>query len=488
LPIYIGVPNDVLVHDLIGQSLVLAFSPGDGTSPPSGVIACRPATEETLVTVVERLSMPIPNRVIDRQEHRGVAFVSRREIGSRRTFLLRIGKVVFLSDKEDVIRSIIDTSLGEKSLYDSPLFQDIRSSIGEGAVLQLLINPRPFDPLVASAVTLTKGIERHFSELFANVWRELDWAGVSIRAQDHLQLSVHVSAPQGRLSEDHRRWLEHFEKSSSFWSRVPADALFAAASELDARDIGKQLLQIAEFSPELHSVVKVFQELAHGEKILPLLGPEIQSIIEISLEGELQLVVEAQMRDLDTTIPSGLTVRQNIEWAMLRPMLVFYSTEHNIEFQDATRIETLTVDDLTFHAVAGSKRLPAELTPGFAIGKDRIYMASSPKALAQHLKTPSSTWDGSTHHARMRSAVGEAAVMKAVVNLQKLREYLVQRRGDIADGIARETAVSADNAGSRLDDLASLLDLVDFATLTVQHNEPVHVLSISLFPATASGK
>ena len=121
LPIYFGVTNDELIHGILGESVVLALQIHEGT-PPVGVFACRASKEEMLAKVIDRLTTANAHRKVIPHDYRGMTFHERHEFNGRQDFVLQLGSVAVLTDKQQMIEQIINASLDKKSLDQSPLF------------------------------------------------------------------------------------------------------------------------------------------------------------------------------------------------------------------------------------------------------------------------------------------------------------------------------------------------------------------------------
>lgn len=485
LPLYFGVSNEQLVHDVLGDSIVLALRLPTNGSSPVGVFACRAAKEEVLVKVLERLTTKGPNRQITPHTYRDVTFHERHEFNGRQDYLLRIGSVAIMTDKQEVIEQIIDTSIDGKSLIDAPLFREMRSSIGEGNFLELLIDTEPFKPLLNQAVEQASGPVEYFAKIFRDVWLDLDWAALSLKITDHLELSLHASVDPKELDSTESKWLAVLSEASNYWKSVPGDVLFAAATQLDATLTCEQFLQLSKVVPELATVVEAFDDLAVGfdatKDLLPALGPEFGTMIRIGEAGTPEVFIELQLAQGDKMGGAGLDIAKTMELVILRPIFVFYSIEHNHEFSDSSRVETTNVGDLRIHSLVHSTVLPDWLIPSFSVSTDRIRFTSSPQLLTQKRSGNIALWIDSPEAKRFRDALGIEEVPKAYLSVNRLREFLVHNQGEIAGNIAEKTSVSSSNASGKINDLNSILELVDFAVLSTTTKGQVRRWTLSAF-------
>lgn len=483
-PLYFGISNEKLIDDLLGESVVLSFRPGEDNEPPVGLVALRAANEETLSAVIERMTEPRPNREIRRHEHMGVSFYERTEFEGRVDFLLRLGPVVVLSDKRSAIESVIATSIQGSGLYDVPAFRQMRDTVGEGAAVQLLVNPRPFDRMLASAVDRLEGPQRYVAQSFVDLWHECEWACVSLRIDDHFELRLETSLDMESLSPGDRQWVDILQQTSMGWGKIPADSVFAAASKIVMSDIADRFLAIANLVPELGMLTSTFDELAtgmdSGREIFTRLGPEFSFAARVDKEGKLRFWVDVEMTGGSELTSAGISIAKTIEIGLLRPILVFYSLDLRNQFQDSVRVETMATAKGLIHFMNHSTWLPDGLRPGFIVGDDHLTLLSAPEAL-DAVEGP--TWNDSAEAKRFaeRSEPGEQP--KFFVSFRRLREYLGSHRTEIAGNIARGAEVSQDKADGRLAELASLLELVDFGVVSTSTNGSTRRWTLSIYPS-----
>lgn len=487
LPAYFGISNADLVNDIFGESVVLAFRPPTKSYPPNGILLCRAAKEETLAKVVERISAPTGFRKVTEHLHRGVAFVERLEFNARHDFLVRLGPIVAISDKKDAIEKVIDVSLDGDSLFDSTEFGDMRAAIGEGAVAQLLLSTRTLTPLLEQSITEGGTAGHVVSALLADMWQALDWAAISLRIGDPVELSAFASLDTSRLDERHRIWPDLFAEPSEYWKSVPSDAMAAVATQMDFPALAVLLHGIADEVPEIKDVLVAVSGLVEGlpkNKLLSRLGPQVGAMAVVAPEGDLQLTAEIAIRAEGAPEMAGLPLPQAIELIALRPMLLFYSLDYNRQFEDSTRVTTRQIGKLRLHSLTGSKWLPAWIEPTLAVSDERIYFASSPAAIANRLSPPSESFPESKAAQRIQRALGEDAVLKGYLNVARLRAYMASNQKALVSQIAEQIPKEEEDAVSRkIDDVSSILSLIDFVTLSTATEGNVHQWTLAAFPS-----
>jgi hypothetical protein len=481
-PLYFGVSNEQLVRDVLGGSVVFAFCPPRGGAPPTGIFACRAESESTLAKVVEHITRPSPSRQIAEHVYRGVRFVERTEFETRKDFVLRIGAVAVISDKPEAVRRVVDAWIDGKGLYDAPRWREMRASVGDGALAYLLMNMEELAPLLQEALQKA-GPTASWLEGYL---RSLEWASAGVRfAGRSAEISVHGAVAQERLPQGQRDWPEWLGRPSGFWRRVPADAVAAAATELDFGSLAQLLKTATSGVPEMQDVFQVAERLVVGfdaeKDVLPKLGPEMGLVAVQGPQGRLEVVVEIELRAEDQPPPAVLPLPETIELAVLRPLLVFYSVDHNNHFDDDAKVETIACDFGRIHALTDSRALPPGLAPAFLVRPDRIYFGSSPEAILARRTPEARGLESSRHFAEFRGAAGEDAVLKAYLNVGRLREYVAFHRGDLAERISEQGGEPTDVVAGRISEVSDVLSLVEFVALSTSTSGRVRSWTLSVF-------
>lgn len=486
-PLYFGVSNEQLVREVLGGSVVFAFCPPRGGGPPTGIFACRAASESTLAKVVERITRPSPNREIAEHAYRGVRFVERTEFKTRKDFVLRIGAVALISDKPEAVRRVVDVSIDGRGLYDSPPWREMRASIGEGAFAYLLMDMAKLAPLLQEALQKAGPTASWLEEYL----RSLEWASADVRFTGRsAEISVHGAVAQERLPQGQRDWPDWLGRPSAFWRRVPADAVAAAATELDYGSLVQLLATATSGVPEMRDIFQVAERLVVGfdveKDVLAKLGPETGLVAVRGPDGRLQVVVEVELRSENLAPPAVLPLPETLELAVLRPLLVFYSVDHNKHFDDHAKVATIHFDFGRVHAMTESRSLPAGLAPAFVVQPDRIYFGSSPEAILARKSPNVRPFETSERFAEFRGVAGEDAVLKAYLDVGGLRDSIASHRGDLAERISGQGGETTDVVAGRISELSDVLSLVEFVALSTSTSGKVRSWTLSVFLSPAS--
>lgn len=486
LPIYFGVSNDQLLRDVFGGSVVLAFIPPSNDGPATGILACRAVNEETLVKVVDRITRPTPNRKVASQSHRGVSFVERTEFGARHDFVLKIGAILIVSDKLAAIHKSIDASIGGRSLYDSSTFQEMRSAIGEGAAVQLLMNTRDLAPLVREAMAQAGPV----STVLEHAWSKLDWAAFRLKFVGHAELTLFTSADTANFTESDRAWAKVLGRPSEYWNRVPADAVAALATEMDFVALAHWLHGLGQTIPEWNDLLQATAELVVGfdvdKDVLARLGPQVGAVAVLGPKEQMQVVLEVELRAGDDKSPAGLSLPQTLELTALRPLLVFYSLDHNKQFDDTTQVATIEVEGTRMHSMVGSRRLPVWLQPTYAVHGHRVYFGSSPDAIQSRQTPPRDSLPMSHRWEIIHKALGPDAVLKGYLNVARLRQYLLANQEEWVDRISNGSGEASARVAGDWKNVSAALALIDFVTLSTSTKGNVRGWTLAVFPADSN--
>jgi hypothetical protein len=475
IPLYSGVDNKTLLHDVFGSSLVLSLRPKSATAPAVGILACRANRTETLDQVVENLCRPLADRQVQKHEHQGYSFTERREFGNRHDFVLRMGNLLFLSDQKSAIQQVIETSQGNQSLFNSPKFQAMRQRIGSASA-SLLVDPSPFQKLVDQAVESTGSTARPIAERVSHWWQHLAWGAISIHLTDNATITFDFAVDPTKITAEGKSFLSRWTEPSPFFDKLPSDTALAASTQIDFVSLMRIVEDLSKTEPSLAGLMEACTALSAGfdpqKEILPSLGPSVGFMARVDEQGSLQGVLEIPLRVVSRRGPMNLTLAQSIEMLVFRPLLVFYAGDHNTRFGDELRVETEEFEGFRLHMLSGSTVLPDSYRPGFAVSEDRILFVSSPTSLRDWLDTKSKNWRDSEAGQKVQASLGPGERIKAFIDMKRVVDYLKSGEASQATDIER----------SKIHDLASLLASVDLVTLTCQNDGDRWRTKLTLFP------
>jgi hypothetical protein len=476
VPLYSGVDNKTLLHDVFGSSLVLSLRPRSASAPAVGILACRAPQTETLDKVVENLCRPLADRQVQKHEHQGYSFTERREFGNRHDFVLRMGNLLFLSDQKSAIEQVIETSQGDRSLFNAPKFQAMRRQIGGDASASLLVDPTPFQELVDRAVEATGPSARPIAERVSQWWKHLAWGAISIHLTDKAEITLDFAIDSAKITTEQRNFLSRWTEPSFFFDKLPSDAVLAASTHIDFVSLMRMAEDLSKTEPSLAGLMEACTALSAGfdpqKEILPALGPNVGFMARVDELGSLQGVLEIPLGTVQRRGPMNLTLAQSIEMLVFRPLLVFYAGDHNVRFGDQLHVETEEIEGFRLHMLSGSTILPDSYRPGFAVSEDRILFVSSPQSLKDWLATSNKNWRDSEIGRQVQASLGPDQRIKAFIDMKRVVDYLKSGEATQATDVER----------SKVEELASLLASVDLVTLSTSSNGNAVRTTLTLFP------
>lgn len=504
IPLYFGLTPRELGVEILGKSVVLAFRPGKHPGQDDvGVILCRAADESALDRLVKTVTLPNPGRKVETRQHRGVAYYHRIELDRRPDFLVRIGMVGALCDRESVVHAIIEASQGGPSLWDQATFREMRESTPEDSIVSFLVLPRAFEEQVATSVHRDSPFGRAVMEF----WRALDWGALSLRTGGGLHVGVHLKCEAARLGQVGRRWMDLLKEPRDFWKNVPAGSLAAAVLPLDGPSLVSILFELLPKSKgdELHRLAAVFRQLLPAydvsQDLLPRMGPHLGILVTgPTEEAPIMAVARMELRDVTPTEAGALTLSRAVEFAG-RPVLVLMGLEQNRVSGDELVAATILKEGVRVHALTGTRLWPQWFVPSFSVHDGAVYLASNPAAIRDWTKTPAEPFLESRVVRELAKRLSPDYVPVLYADVSKIRELCVAHRSDLArqiagasiqaagriagkriDGAEEAASEAARAVSDKLDEILALSSLVDRLCVGTYSSKGARHWSVSLLP------
>jgi hypothetical protein len=464
---HLGVEWSELRDEVLGDALVLAYR------PPT---AQRPGTEQELVLVHAR-SPKLLARLLDRlneaqkqsgelkefgtYEHAGRKYHRRVEAKQEGFYYLH-GPLLAVSSRESAIREVIERE-GTAGKGESPVAKQFRLLGVEKAPAAMWLNPRAFEAEMEAKAAAAKGAEAAFLQTFLRCWNALDGVGVSAGLDREIEVALTVRSRPDALPESIRKALAAAKKPSALWSRVPDDAIFAAAGRFD---LSAMLELIGEFATKEDRAALIDQlqrslGAALGrdvvKDVLPYLGPDWGLCVTAPAgDGDLfpHTVLAVSVAPGPGDAPAGEAV-----FELLNSYAVAAVLNHNRTNKDAVALKRITLDKVEVKYLVNEQRFPPGLRPAFALAPGYLLLASSPEAIKAFLTAPASA----------RPTAGEFPLAR--LSLKALRQFVERRRAPLSAAVAEKNGLTKDEAGRRLEALLLGLGLADRLELT-QRGEP----------------
>ncbi len=289
-------PTDLL-HDIIGDAAVFAFTPAPPNDPKGerSVILIRPRNADTLAKVIATLNDAQTKngelKAVVEHKHAGAVYSERRKPEGPSDFYCFRGGVFAFSQSEADIKSVIDRDKGAKD--GPPLLVDRMTKLGVAdAAAVVLVNPRALDSELAAKVKAAKPDEKAFLAKFAEVWAATEAAALYLAVGKDAELGVSLHFTPEKLPANLKEWLVGARTPSALWGSVPDNAVFAVAGRVKATDLLDVLTTLAPMEGKTGIRETLEQTLGPivGKDKLPLvldaLGPDWALWVTPPAKGE----------------------------------------------------------------------------------------------------------------------------------------------------------------------------------------------------------
>lgn len=513
LPVLVGVRFEELRDSVFGSSVVFAFRPA--TKPnqkDAGIVYCNIANDDVRNRFWNALTKPNSDRKIDVRKHQGVDYLRRVENG-KQEFLIQMGNVLALTDREELVQASIDARARSRGLNGSRAFAAALENLPKGCLVRIVFDPRAFDAAIGLATSTGKTpLERETGASVLATWKSIDWAGATLRIDDRVEFGCHAAVDVAKLPGDIRGWLDQPTRPSEVWKLAPAGALLAATCEVDFADLGKavEAMLAASTEPDARALLDAMTQLVPGydlsAQVLPRLGPETCTIV---LPGNAERGIAGPGAKLNAgAVPAGLTswfpsvvacirtkpdespdgaaqagripLHEAIEYG-LRPLLVLAGVEHNRKTGDTVRAEVLTAGARRIHSLTGSKQLPIWLEPAFCATRDWLVFGTSSIAIRELFSGKEGSLADSPKFKDLVARFPKGFSMTMYVSFERLSESLagVEQRAVERLKIGGTSSVAASTTNRK----SSVLGLFDCMVAGGSNNSGVFHWTATILPA-----
>ena len=455
---HLGIDWPTLRDDILGDSVVLAYTPGTPAHPEQeqGMIALRAAKPRLLADLVDRFNRLQKDRGdLDVQgvKHLGVTYY-RRTVGKNTYFYYLDGPLLIVAGSEPMLQAAIARDLGKAKDASPWPARFARAGAGKSLVT-LGVNPRAFDLFPAPA-------KDGKSTGFAGLWRALDGVFVTLKADTDIELRLSL---QGRAS-DMPAWAQHLFKEtpppSVLWQRFPEPSILTIAARTDFANLVDQMLatlppdQRGKLTLGMQTAFNFFLGLDLFRDVLPNIGPDWGICVLPAKEGAAgpQVIAALAVKPGSGPEPVDEALFRGVQ--MLAGIAI---AEHNRNKPDTPiRIETIHQGKVTVKVFSQDKLFGPGVRPAFALKDGFLLVASSPEAIARF----------GAHNALVLSKSETPLLRLSPIELSQL---LKQRRAQVIARLQEKQHLTKEDAERNLDQLLGILDLFESVTFS-QRSEP----------------
>ncbi|MBN9120073.1 MAG: hypothetical protein J0I06_13065 [Planctomycetes bacterium] len=482
----LGITPSDLLHDVIGDAAVFAFTPAAPTDPSGerSIILVRPRKPDTLVKVIERLNDVQTKskelKALVEHKHAGETYFERQKPNGPSDFYCFRDGVFAFSASETEIKAVIDRDKAAPRDKPSVLAARMTKLGVTDAAVVLLVNPRPLDAELAAKVKNARPDEKAFLTKFAEVWAAADAAALYLQVGAAAELGVSLQFDPAKVPAGARAWLVGERTPSAVWAAVPDDAIAAVAGRVRPNDLFTFLDSLNADDGKFGARATIEQALGPliGKDKLPLvldaLGPDWGAWVAPPAKGSTDSVPAAVTAiKVRTDAPRGAEAAkalvQSLEYGF-QVARIAYNAKH----KDQLELREEADGDTVVRSLAG-EGLPAGFRPSFALKGGYLLISTSPDAIkAFRPPTAEPKPGGDVPFARFSATAA--------------RGYLESHSAVLAKLLSAAGAGDEKGLADQFDMLARVLEPVDTVELVARGDATGVKLSLRVKPAKSLKK
>ena len=387
-----------LRDDILGNALVLAYSPGPADKPDRerGLLLLEARNAKQLAKLLER--------VIALQKESGeVKEVHERPQG-RHKYLAAVGArtttYYFLSGAILAVTSDEPILLESIARLDNPAAQSafkgrFPSLDSKGRVLSLWLNPKPYRALLEKQASLVKGAQLAAFNTFIQYWKALDCVGVFVTHRDDCEVTVAIECRPNDLPRGAANMLlKPPAPASDLAARWPLGAFLTFTRSIDLPGV---VAGVSEFmdSPTRQSLQASVEQKAAamlGQDVvgeaLPILGPEWGCCLAFPPSGDPgwfpHLLAAVRIRPTAAEQAPELLLMNALN--SVASLVVFAQNQVK---PGSISLRSQMVDGTEIKYFANDKEFPPGFRPAFACRGGYLVVGSSPAAIGRLALKPS---------------------------------------------------------------------------------------------------
>jgi hypothetical protein len=452
----LGVDWTRLHDDILGDAVVFAYR-GNRRDKEQGLVLVRARSEEALADFVSKFNKAQKDngelKELEPRDHKGAEYFRRVEAKAIHYYAIR-GPVLVFSADEAMLHEALD--LARTAEGTPPLSMRFREGEADKAVLALYVSPRPLD------TEIEPGPEaKESARTFAACWKALDSIVFSIHLDRDLRAMVSLRGRAAAVPEPIRRFLVEASRPSDLWRLFPENAFFAMVLRVPAPELFDAIGVL--MPPDKRQAMR--EELDRGlgallgkdffKDVLPAIGPDGGLAILPPASDDKNWVPQALLALRVSSGPPGAAIDQALlgaisygaGWAVFA-----YNHDHPDKL---LAVRSTTIDKQEVKYLVGDKALPAGVQPALALREGYLVLASSLEGLRRFRSSD-----------RVTDPTSGALLWR--ISFTAFRVYLIERRKDLAGMVADKDSVPLEEAGKRVDAVASALQFLDRAELRLQ--------------------
>jgi hypothetical protein len=457
-----------LRDDILGETLILAYSPGPKTNPEDerGLFLLQVRKPERLIQVIDKLNeaqIKSGELKLTELQHKGNTYFRRVQAGKTQYYSVK-ESLAAVTTKEEILQAFLDRRSAPAK--DNPWASRFQRAGAESAVVTMFVNPRKLDAEVLQ--NSKKG------DPLSGYWRALEAVFVSVAIQDEAELRISIQADGGKLPEWAKSAFTQTTPASSLWQRFPERSILTIAARTDfagAADALKLLMPEKDrkkLTTDWQGSIGALLRLDPFKDILPNIGPDWGICVLPSKDPKqlpqtmFALAVKPGSKDqpVDKTLFKAVELFAGI--AVL---------DYNKKNPDSIiRLQTVRQNEVEVVYLSNHKLFPPGFQPACALKDGFLVFASSPDAIVNFRS-----------HDRKPDERKDTPLLR--VSAPELAKLLEHRREHILMSLTDRQQMSPMGAKKNLENVIGLLGLFDHLTLSQRGNASEASWSIRLAPA-----
>jgi hypothetical protein len=454
-----------LRDDLLGDTLVLAYSPGPKNQPDEerGLILLHARKPDRLRQFIDRFNDAQKTSgeltdLADLQYH-GHTY-HRRKQGAKTQFYFVKDSLLVFTVKEELLHAFLDRRAAPAK--ESAWGKRFKKAGAEQAFLTMCVNPRALD-----AELVPSGKK---DDPFPSYWRALDAIFVTVAIKDEAEVRLSIQANTEQLPKWARSSFTQTAATSSLWDRFPEQSIATIATQTDFAGLADSLKLLMpekdrkKLTSDWQGGIGAIVRLDLFKDLLPNIGPDWGICVLPSNDAKQlpQTIVALAVRPGSNAPP--------VDQTLVKALEIFASIailDHNKNNPDAPiRLETVSQGKVEVKYLAGDKAFPPGVAPAFALKDGFLLFASAPEAIARfRLREKKPSERKETPLVRISTA--------------ELARLLGHRREHILSSLPQK------DAKQNLENVIALLGMFDRLTLSHHADAEQATWTLRLSPASA---
>jgi hypothetical protein len=460
-----------LRDDVLGDTVLLAYSPGDDNRPEDerGLFLLHARAPERLAALIQQLN-DVQKKSGELKSLTALQYKDetyyRRVQGSKTQYYYVAGALLGVSSREELIQGVLDKK--PRMTKDHPWTGRFRRAGADQAFLLLCVNPRAVEPDFIKNSAKDEGAPGY--------WQALEGIFVTLSIRDEAEVRVAIQAKLESLPAWTRPAFSQTTVPSTLWQHFPESSIATLAVQTDFANLVdglKRLLSVKDretMESRLRQTLGGFLERDILKEVLPNIGPDWGvCVLPAKNPSHVPLALFAiavQPGPKDSPIDQSLI-------GAVRICAGATVLAYNLHHADLLHLKSLKEGSVEVTYLSNDKLFPPGLQPACALKEGFLLFASSPEAIAHFHKNES-----------RGSQPKESPVFR--LSTRELAKLLKQQQEQIVSKLRQRQQMSETEARKNLDSVIALLELFERVTLSQQAEAGQASWTVRLAPAGSS--